>query len=143
VSGAGKLVTADVLQQTPDGPRLVGSRCRECDAVTFPAQRSCPRCASEATDEHLLASTGTLWGFTIQGFAPKSPYLAADAPFTPYGVGYVELAGEVLVEARIVATSPEELHVGMPLRLVVVPFHTSESGEQLLTYAFAAVGREE
>jgi uncharacterized OB-fold protein len=133
-----QLVTADVLQETADGPRLVGSRCRDCAAVTFPAQGSCPRCAGQATDEHLLAATGTLWGFTIQGFPPKKPFLAADAPFTPYGVGYVELAGEVLVEARIVATSPDELRVGMPLRLVVVPFHTSETGEQQLTYAFAS-----
>ena len=134
-----QLVTADVLQETADGPRLVGSRCRDCAAVTFPAQGSCPRCAGQATDEHLLAATGTLWGFTIQGFPPKKPFLAADAPFTPYGVGYVELAGEVLVEARIVATSPDELRVGMPLRLVVVPFHTSETGEELLTYAFQGV----
>ena len=138
-----RLVTADVLQETPDGPRLVGSRCGDCAAVTFPAQRSCPQCTSEATEGHLLAGTGTLWGFTIQGFPPKSPYLAADAPFVPYGVGYVELAGEVLVEARIVATSPDELRVGMPLRLVVVPFHTSDTGEELLTYAFAGIDREE
>jgi uncharacterized OB-fold protein len=132
-----QLVTADVLQETADGPRLVGSRCRDCAAVTFPSQGSCPRCAGQATDEHLLAPVGTLWGFTIQGFPPKKPFLASDAPFTPYGVGYVELAGEVLVEARIVATSPDELRVGMPLRLVVVSFHTSETGEQQLTYAFA------
>jgi uncharacterized OB-fold protein len=125
---------------TPDGPRLAGSRCRDCAAVTFPAQRSCPRCASEATDEHPLAADGTLWGFTIQGFPPKTPYLAADAPFTPFGVGYVDLAGEVLVEARLVATSPDELRIGMSMRLVVVPFHTSDAGEELLTYAFAPGG---
>jgi len=139
---ASRLVTADVVRKTPDGPRLVGSRCADCGAVTFPAQRSCPRCAGESTAEHLLAATGTLWGFTIQGFPPKEPYPAAHAPFEPFGVGYVNLADEVLVETRIQATSPEELRIGMPMELVIVPFHTSETGEQYLTYAFAPVTQQ-
>lgn len=138
-----RLVTAEVLRETPEGPRLVGSRCRGCGAVTFPAQQSCPRCAGDATEEHPLAPTGTLWGFTIQGFPPKEPYLAAAAPFRPFGVGYVNLADEVLVESRLEAGSPEQLRIGMPMTLVVVPFHVSESGEQQLTYAFAPAGAVE
>lgn len=132
----GNLVTAEVLRSTPDGPRLAGSRCAACAAVAFPAQASCPRCAGVDTAEHLLAPTGTLWGFTIQAFAPKSPYLAADAPAAPFGVGYVDL-GEVLVEARLVATTAEELAIGMAMELVVVPFHVTDTGEAQLTYAFA------
>jgi uncharacterized OB-fold protein len=135
---SGKLVTVDVLRSTPDGPRLAGSRCTACAAVAFPAQVSCPRCAGVDTTEHLLAPTGTLWGFTIQAFAPKSPYLAADGPPAPFGVGYVDL-GEVLVEARLVATTAEELAVGTEMELVVAPFHVTDAGEPLLSYAFAPV----
>jgi uncharacterized protein len=138
-----RLVTADVLRETQEGPRLLGSRCQECGAVAFPARRSCPRCTGQDTEEHLLAPSGTLWGFTIQGVPPKTPYLAADAPFQPFGVGYVNLADEVLVESRLQATSPEQLHIGMPMDLVVVPFHVSESGEEQLTYAFAPAGAEQ
>lgn len=133
---AARVVTADVLRSTPEGPRLIGSSCAGCGAVTFPAQASCPRCTGTDTAEHLLRSTGPLWSFTVQGFAPKSPYLAADGPPAPFGVGYVDL-GEVIVESRLVACSPDELRIGMAMELVVVPFHTSESGEQQLTYAFA------
>ncbi len=138
-----RLVPADVLRETSEGPRLAGSRCQDCGAVAFPAQRSCPRCTGEATEEHLLATAGTLWGFTIQGFPPKEPYLAAAAPFRPFGVGYVNLADEVLVESRLEATAPDQLRIGMPMHLVVVPFHVTESGEQQLTYAFAPDGAAE
>ncbi|MGY1739434.1 MULTISPECIES: Zn-ribbon domain-containing OB-fold protein [unclassified Blastococcus] len=140
---AQRLVPAQVVREGPDGPRLVGSRCGDCAAVAFPAQRSCPRCTGEATEEHLLAPSGTLWGFTVQGFPPKEPYLAAAAPFRPFGVGYVDLAGEVLVESRLQATSPDDLRIGMPMDLVVVPFHVTDAGEELLTYAFAPAGAAE
>jgi uncharacterized protein len=54
-------------------PQLIGSRCSECGAQTFPAQAYCPRCASTSMSEVLLPRTGSLWTWTIQGFRPKSP----------------------------------------------------------------------
>jgi len=133
---ATRMVADDLIADEPDGPRLIGSRCRTCAAVTFPRQGSCPRCTGEDVEPHLLAGNGTLWGFTIQGFPPKEPYLNAGEPFERYGVGYVDLGGEVLVESRLLADDPAALHVGMPMELVVVPFHQGSSG-QVLTYAFA------
>jgi uncharacterized OB-fold protein len=130
-----RVVTADVLRDTSEGPRLIGSACGGCGAVAFPAQASCPRCTGTGTAERLLPPTGTLWTFTIQGFPPKTPYLAADGPVAPFGVGYVDL-GEVIVESRLVASSADELRIGMAMELVVVPFHTSADGEEQLTYAF-------
>lgn len=133
-----QIIGDQVLVHDPDGPRLLGSRCRACGAVAFPRQGSCPRCTSEEVEEHRLARTGKLWGFTIQGFPPKEPYMAsADAPFRPYGVGYVDLDGEVLVESRLVADDWRALAVGMPMALVVVPFHEKEDGTPVMTYAFA------
>lgn len=100
--------------------------------MSFPARRSCSRCSSEDVAAALLPRTGTLWGYTIQGFPPKTPYLGSDTVFEPYGVGYVDLAGELLVESRLVATSADELHTGMPMKLVLTTF---AGGHQ--TYAFA------
>ena len=82
--------------------RLVGSRCGTCGAVTFPAQASCPRCTGEDVSAHPLADRGTVWASTVQRFSPKTPYLGADGSLPPFGVGYVDLAGEVLVETRLV-----------------------------------------
>ena len=114
-------------------PRLIGSHCLTCGIVTFPAQASCPACTSLAVEERLLGRTGTLYTWTVQGFRPKAPY-AGPEEFEPYGVGYVELPGEVRVEARLTVADPAQLRIGMPMELVVVPF-----GDRV-TYAFAPAG---
>ena len=121
-----------------DDPRLVGSSCRLCGATTFPAQGSCPRCTAEAMEERLLPRTGTLWSFTIQGFRPKTPYIGPE-DFEPYGVGYVELPGQVIVESRLTENDPDRLEIGMPMELVIVPFRRDESGEDVMTFAFRPV----
>lgn len=122
---------ADGLFTWPaDEPRLIGSRCRDCGVVTFPAQRSCPACASLAVEKRLLKRTGALYTWTVQGFRPKPPY-TGPAEFEPYGVGYVELPGEVRVETRLTVADPDRLRIGMPVELVIVPF-----GDKV-TYAFA------
>jgi uncharacterized OB-fold protein len=113
-----------------DRPQLIGSECRACGVVTFPAQPSCPACTSVDVGERLLGRTGTLYTWTVQGFRPKPPY-AGPEPFAPYGVGYVELPGQVRVEARLTVADPDRLRIGMPVELVLVPF-----GDRL-TYAFA------
>jgi uncharacterized OB-fold protein len=113
-----------------DEPRLIGGRCSECGAVGFPRPETCARCTSARVDEHLLARRGTLWSWTIQRFQPKEPY-AGTEPFEPYGVGYVDLAGEVIVEGRLTSADRDELEIGQPMELVIVPFR------DVVTFAFA------
>jgi uncharacterized OB-fold protein len=122
----------------PDAPRLIGSGCRLCGTVAFPSQSSCPRCTSQETEEHLLARTGTLWTWTIQGFAPKPPYAGDRESFVPYGVGYVELAGEVRVEARLRESDPERLQIGMEMELVLEPA-PGHADDGVMTFAFAPI----
>jgi len=127
-----------------DDPRLIGGRCAECSSVTFPVPLSCARCGSVDVAEHLLAATGTLWTFTTQDFLPKEPYAGPETsptytgPFTGYGVGLVELGGEVRVEGRLTVADPALLRIGMPVRLVVVPFREDADGT-VMTYAFEPV----
>jgi uncharacterized OB-fold protein len=117
--------------------RLIGSQCDECGVVTFPTQTSCPRCTSLRVRERLLARQGTLWSWTVQRFPPKSPPYAVPDPdaFEPYGVGYVELPGEVRVEARLTVAGPEQLRIGMLMTLTLIPAPGGEDG--VVTYAFA------
>ncbi len=118
----------------PDAPRLIGSECAACGAVAFPRQASCPRCTSQDVRERLLARRGTLWTWTIQGFPPKSPPYAP-AEFEPYGVGYVELPGEVRVEARLTAADPARLNIGMPMELTLIAV-PGRDGAPVATFAF-------
>ena len=123
-------------------PQLIGSRCTECAITTFPAQASCPRCASTAMEEQMLARRGRLWAWTTQDFPPPSPPYAGPTgkAFVPFAVGYVELPGEVKVEARLTETDPSVLEIGMEMELALVPFRTDDEGNEVVTFAFTPVG---
>lgn len=139
-----RLVPEGAVEWPSDEPRLLGGRCAGCSTTTFPKQDTCPRCTGDDVDVVPLSRTGTLWTWTIQGFPPKSPPFAVPldpATFDPYGVGYVELPGEVRVESRLTVADPEQLRIGMPVELVVVPF-AKDGDEDLLTFAFAPVPEE-
>ena len=131
----------DVLTWPSDDPQLIGARCPECAAVTFPRQDSCPRCGSVEMAEHLLPRTGTLWTFTTQEFLPKEPYAGGETAetFRPFGVGLVQLGNEVRVESRLTEADPEVLETGMEMRLVTIPFRTDPDGTEIITYAFEPV----
>ena len=111
---------AELLAGTPSEPVLLGSECERCATVSFPRQTTCPRCTSTDVKERRLARRGTLWSWTIQRFRPKSPPYAGPEAFEPYGVGYVELPGEVRVEARLTESDPAKLEIGMEMELTLI-----------------------
>ena len=120
-------------------PVLLGSRCTNCDNYMFPRQSGCPRCMFDQQEDVELASTGTLWSWTVQAFPPKAPpYLGpVGHDFVPYGVGYVELLGQVRVEARLTVSDPEQLTIGMEMELVLEHLTVDDDGNDIVTYAFA------
>jgi uncharacterized OB-fold protein len=134
-------VAEGIFTWPADDPQLIGSRCSACGIVTFPAQDSCPRCASTQMAQHLLPRRGRLWAWTTQGFPPPSPPYAGatgDA-FEPYGIGYVQLDDEVKVEARLTEADADALRIGMDMELVLVPFTTDGDGNEVVTFAFQPV----
>jgi len=131
-------VAEGIFTWPSDEPQLICSRCTSCQIVTFPVQASCPRCASTKMEAHLLARRGRLWAWTTQEFPPPSPPYAGPTgdAFVPFGVGYVELGGEVRVETRLTVADPEALTEGMEMELVLVPFRADEDGDEVMTFAF-------
>lgn len=98
-----------------DGPRLIGARNLQDGTLRFP----CP--PGMAADEWIaedLPRTGTLWSFTVQRFRPKTPPYVGPEAFEPFAVGYVELAGAIIVESRIVGVPFGDLRIGMPMKLL-------------------------
>ena len=132
-------VAAGLFTWPSDEPSLIGSRCRTCGTTTFPAQGSCPRCCGEDMEQRELSRRGTLWSYTVQGFQPKEPY-AGPQEFVPYGVGYVELPNDVIVESRLTVADPEQLEIGMPMELVIETFRREPDGTDVVTFAFAPSG---
>jgi uncharacterized OB-fold protein len=131
----------DISTWPDDNPQLIGSRCGECSATTFPTQRRCPRCSSADMSELLLPRRGTLVAWTTQGFVPKLPYAGSETAdtFTPFGVGLVQLEDVVRVEGRLTENDPEKLQFGMEVELAIVPFYVDEEGNEVMTFAFAPV----
>lgn len=125
----------------PEEPALIGGRCDDCGLITFPLQSACARCGSTATAAHRLGRRGTLWAWTVQSFPPPSPPYTGPtgADFVPYGIGFVELPGEVRVESRLTENDPARLRNGLEVELVLVPFGTDADGNERLTFAFAPV----
>ena len=124
-------------------PQLLGSRCTQCAEAAFPAQPDCRSCGSRDTTIVELGDHGILWTWTIQTFMPKQPYHSDETPktFRPYGVGYVEMPGGVRVEARLQANSPDQLEIGMLMKLDIIPFRTDENGDQKMTFSFSSAGK--
>jgi uncharacterized OB-fold protein len=141
MTGSRQIPVAEGLFTWPaDEPRLIGARCAGCGLVGFPAGAACERCGGTEVTETLLSDRGTLWTFTTQDFRPPSPpYDGADTTetFQPYAVGYVELPGEVMVEARLTEPDPDRLAIGQPMRLAIVPYTVRADGTEVLTFAFA------
>jgi uncharacterized protein len=129
-------VVADGLFTWPsEEPRLIASR--RDGMLSFPAR--------PGEEQVLLSRRGTLWGFTTQQFRPPSPpYDGDDTPesFQPYALGYVELPGELLVQARFTESDPNRLRIGQDMELRIVPYTTRPDGTEVLTFAFAPVDQE-
>lgn len=114
-------------------PRLVGGRDRQTGRIVFP----CP--AGDACEPVALGREGRLWSWTVQRFRPKSPPYAGPDAFAPWVVAYVELPGEVIVEARLVDVAFADVRIGMPVRLVQAPLDPAASDSPMIP-AFAPLG---
>ena len=121
-------------------PSLIGSRCIDCGEHAFPSQDACRACSGQNMTSADLGSEGTLWTWTVQSFMPKTPYHTDETPetFRPYGVGYVELACGLKVESRLKENTPEELKIGMPMKLEIITVRKDDEGSDLLTFQFCA-----
>ncbi len=112
----------------------------------FPLQAGCSKCGGASTTTVELGRRGTLWTWTVQSYPPKAPPYAGNvdpATFEPYGVGYIEIDGKLLVESRLTIADPDFLDIGMELELVLEPLYVNENGEQVVTFAFAPVSATE
>ena len=136
-----RAVAPDLFVERDGQPYLLGSSCGHCGATTFPQQDGCPRCTRSSMAQRELPRTGTLWSFTVQAFRPKAPYLGPEE-FTPYGVGYVDLGGLVLVEGRLTENDPARLRIGQSVEVVLEPFRTEPDGTRVLTFAFSPTERD-
>jgi len=138
---AQRTISERIFDWPADELRLKASRCTSCGNHMFPTQDGCMRCAGTETEEVLLDTSGTLWSWTIQGFPPKAPYIGDTDPasFEPYGVGYLEIDGQLRLEGRMTLADPDQIEIGMPMAIVPEVLATDEDGTDVVTFAFEPI----
>lgn len=137
------LPVAHLLEQGESGLGLLGSQCRRCGEVYFPATGNCTACCSSDLEPCDIGNQGRLWSWTVQAFMPKAPFNSGETEgdFQPYGVGYVEMPNGVKVESRLTTANPAALAIGMPMFLCLIRYGQRADGQLLHTFAFAPAMR--
>ncbi|HZT64319.1 MAG TPA: OB-fold domain-containing protein [Acidimicrobiales bacterium] len=115
-----------------DEPRLVAKSCSSCGALYFDRRNACARCGGTDFDRRPLAGQGKVRTFTIvQRAAPgvKVPYVSA----------VVDLDGGGSVKSNLVDVepAPEQVTLGMPVRLVTYSVGTDDQGTEAVAFGFA------
>jgi uncharacterized OB-fold protein len=115
-----------------DRPRLIAHACSGCGATYFDRRNACARCGGTEFSDKPLGREGTVRAFTIvQRAAPgvKVPYVSA----------VVDLDGGGAVKANLVDVEPhpEQIKLGMPVRLVTFPVGSDDQGTEAVAFGFA------
>jgi len=111
----------DFAQHLKDG-RLMGSRCKQCGARSFPPRADCENCMSDEFEFFEMSGKCTLHTFTEIVAAPTGFEDVA-----PYTVGVVDLEEGGRALAWIGETiAKDEIEIGMELQVVPQIFDESE-----------------
>jgi uncharacterized OB-fold protein len=125
--------SARYWREIPQRYRLEASKCKGCGKVWFPPRLICPDCRKQTFEQVKLSDKGKLMTYTVIRVAPKD--------FTdeaPYAVGIVELEGGVPIQCQVVDCTPEELKIGVPVKIEFRKI--KEEGEAgILCYGYKAV----
>ena len=135
-----KHVVPGAFAETPNGARLLGSRCAGCWTCFFPRSAACrnPRCSDKRIADVELSPRGTLWSYTVQYYKPPPP-ARLDEPFIPYGIGLVDLPEDIRIMAMISSDDPESLRIGQQMELVIETLYHDDDGSEVLTWKWRAV----
>jgi uncharacterized protein len=134
-----KPIADDLFTWPDDNPSLIGGCCQVCGTYSFPLRTGCQKCGATDIQKCQLHRAGTLWAWTSQGFVPKAPFSGTfmAEPFEPWYVGLIELPRQLRVESLLVGCTQDTLRIGLPMRLVTMPFSSDDEGNEVVTFAFA------
>lgn len=113
-----EIFTAKTFFDNLKEKRLMGSKCKECNALFVPSRPVCLQCGSTNLEWIESKGEGSLETFTVIHVPPVSLLTKA-----PYVVGIVRLDEGVSIMGRIVdvdPTEPEKIKLGMRVKVVVI-----------------------
>lgn len=113
-----------------DPAHLVANECTNCGARFFDRRNACANCSGTEFRDYQVATEGTLRSFSIVGFAaPGIP--------VPFVAGIVD-AGGTSVRTNIinVEPTPEQVKLGMKVRLATFSLGTDDNGTEAIGFGF-------
>jgi len=130
-------VAKNLFAETPEGPRLLGSRCATCGTPYFPKSAMChnPDCASSKMEDASFGPKGKIWSVAMQDYPPPPP-IKFDKPYKPYAMGVVDLPEGLRVLGRIATDDPKSVEVGMDGELIIDALAHDEDGNELVAWKF-------
>jgi uncharacterized OB-fold protein len=116
----------DLVAEIPGSNQLtlVGSRCRNCKEVLFPAVRDCPVCMLPGVmEDYRLRGHGTIRDYVIAERGPEGFDV-------PYVQAWLTLDDGPSIFSIIETAEPQafDLEIGAPVTMVLRRFGTRESG---------------
>jgi uncharacterized OB-fold protein len=113
-------------------PHLVANSCESCGALYFDRRNACAKCGQTSFGHKKLGSSGKVRAFTIvHRAAPGIP--------TPYVSAIVDLEGGGVVKGNVldVDPTPDNVKLGMPVRLTTFVAGTDDDGTEAVAFGFA------
>jgi uncharacterized OB-fold protein len=111
--------------------RLVAQRCGACGKLRHPPRPMCPECHSLDAKIVDLAGTGTIYSYALLHH-PRHP----DFDYPVIAV-LVDLDEGVRMVSNLVDAEPQEVRVGMPVRVTFTP-----TAEDLAVPVFISTGAD-
>lgn len=106
-------VTSTFWDAARDG-KLMLQRCPDCNEYQFFPQSYCRRCLSENLEWKESSGKGKVYTYTVVHRPPSAKFQDE----TPYTVALIELDEGVRMMSNIVGVSPDEVRVGMNVKVV-------------------------
>ena len=108
--------TAPYWEAAREG-RLVVQQCQACRQLRHPPLPRCPHCHHAGVDWHAVSGDGTVYSYTVV----RHPTHFAFADTIPYVLAIVALAEGPRLVTALTGIAPEEVRVGLPVRVVFRP----------------------
>ena len=125
--------TARNWREYPQRYRMEAGKCKKCGKICFPPRLVCPVCGNREFETVKLPQEGKLKTYTVIRVAPSG-----FEDMAPYAVGIVEFAGGVSAMMQIADCAPEELSIGMQVKIEFR--RVQEEGHHgILMYGYKAV----
>lgn len=115
-----------------DRIRLLGGFSPSSGRHHFPRAASCPYTGADDVETVELSERGVLWAWTAVTVAP--PGYRGEVP---YGFGVVELPEGLRLVTRLTEADPSRWDAGDPVVVVADELYRDESGDTVVTWAFA------